>query len=426
MPDECHISFVQILSRHGARNPTASKSASYQATIKKIKSRVSQFSAAYAFLAKYEYTLGADSLTTFGQQEMVNSGFKFYTRYQDLAKDSTPFIRASGQARVIESAHNFSQGYHQARLASKVSKTTDKYPYPIVIISEANGSNNTLSHGLCREFENGRNSDVATNAQKKWQAIFIPPITARLNAGLKGAKLDASDTISLMDLCPFDTVASAQGQVSLFCNLFTETEWREYDYYQSLNKYYGYSSGNPLGPTQGVGFTNELIARMTEEPVDDHTSVNHTLDRQQATFPIGVGQVLYADFSHDKYAISSACAFSCSTWNTNVLGSSDMTAIFSAMGLYNSTRPLSNTSIQSTAQTKGYSASWTVPFAARAYFEKMICKGESEELVRIVVNDRVLPLATCDGDVLGRCTLSKFIQSLSFAVEGGNWDECLA
>lgn len=103
-----------------------------------------------------------------------------------------------------------------------------------------------------------------------------------------------------------------------------------------------------------------------------------------------------------------------------------MTAIFSAMGLYESTSPLSNTSMESIAQTNGYSASWTVPFAARAYFEKMTCAGEDEELVRVVVNDRVLPLATCEGDVLGRCTLRKFIKSLSFAAEGGNWDECLA
>ena len=314
MSDGCRISFVQILSRHGARDPTLSKSASYNATIQKIKSKVSKFSGPYAFLANYKYTLGADQLTTFGQQEMVNSGFKFYTRYQDLAEDFTPFIRASGQGRVIESAHNFSQGYHQAWLARKVARTTDEYPYPMIVISEAKGSNNTLSHGLCREFEDGQDSDIAASAQKTWQAIFTPPITARLNAGLKGVKLDASDTISMMDLCPFDTVASTLGQVSPFCNLFTQTEWREYDYYQSLNKYYGYSSGNPLGPTQGVGFTNELIARMTDKPVDDHTSVNHTLDDKQATFPTGVGQVLYADFSHDKYAISSSCALSRSTW----------------------------------------------------------------------------------------------------------------
>ena len=395
-------------------------------TIQKIKNNVAQFSGAYAFLANYEYTLGADQLTTFGQQEMINSGFKFYTRYQGLARHSTPFVRSSGQARVVESAQNFTLGYHQARLADNASTAPDGYEYPITLISEADGSNNTLSHGLCTDFEGGPNAGIANKAQKTWQAIFTPPITARLNTGLKGANLDAFDTLSMMDLCPFNTVASPTGQISLFCDLFTKTEWREYDYYQSLNKYYGYSHGNPLGPTQGVGFTNELIARMTKKPVDDHTSVNHTLDDQQATFPIGVEQVLYADFSHDKYAISSSYAFSCSERKSNAYMHSDMTAIFSAMGLYNSTPPLSNTSIESSAQTKGYSASWTVPFAARAYFEKMTCPGEDEELVRILVNDRVLPLTTCGGDALGRCRLGKFIGSLGFAMQGGNWDRCFS
>jgi hypothetical protein len=101
-----------------------------------------------------------------------------------------------------------------------------------------------------------------------------------------------------------------------------------------------------------------------------------------------------------------------------------MTGIFSAIGLYNATSPLSNTSIETTAQTAGYSASWTVPFAARAYFEKMTCSGMEEELVRVIVNDRVIPLRNCDADKLGRCTLSHFVDSLTFAVNGGKWDQC--
>ena len=102
----------------------------------------------------------------------------------------------------------------------------------------------------------------------------------------------------------------------------------------------------------------------------------------------------------------------------------DMTAIFSALGLYNSTSPLSNTTLEVTAQTHGYSASWTVPFAARAYFEKLKCAGTQEEFVRVLVNDRVLPLQTCGGDKLGRCRLSAFVNSLSFAEAGGDWSQC--
>ena len=112
-------------------------------------------------------------------------------------------------------------------------------------------------------------------------------------------------------------------------------------------------------------------------------------------------------------------------WLTNGV-ISDLTAAFAALGLYNSTALLSNTSIQPPTETSGYSVAWTVPFAGRAYFEKMKCHGSHEEFVRVVVNNRVRPLETCGGDELGRCTLRKFIESLSFARSGGHWDRCFA
>lgn len=304
MPDDCRVTFAQILSRHGARDPTASKTASYNQTVLKIKTRVKTFTGKYAFLANYTYTLGADQLTTFGQQEMINSGIKYYKRYHDLAERLNPFVRASGEARVIESAQNFTQGFHQAKLADRRGGDNDNYPYPILVISEAAGSNNTLSHDLCKDFETGLPYDaIANSAQSVWQSVFIPPIAARLNTDLPGANLTQSDVISVMDLCPFVTVADVDGTISRFCALFAVDEWHQYDYYESLGKYYGYSYGNPLGPTQGVGFTNELIARLTNTSVNDHTSTNRTLDSNSATFPLG--KRLYVDVSHDSKSASS-------------------------------------------------------------------------------------------------------------------------
>lgn len=428
MPDGCRVTFAQVLSRHGARDPTASKTASYNQTVLKIKARVKAFTGKYAFLANYTYNLGADQLTTFGQQEMINSGIKYYGRYHDLAERFDPFVRASGEARVVESAQNFTQGFHQAKLADRRSIGNDGFPYPIVVVSEAAGSNNTLSHDLCTDFETGLPYDaIASNAQAVWLSVFIPPIAARLNTDLPGANLTQNDVISVMDLCPFVTVAAADGAISPFCALFAVDEWHQYDYYESLGKYYGYSYGNPLGPTQGVGFTNELMARLTNASVNDHTSTNRTLDSNVATFPLG--RKLYADFSHDSKSTSFV-----PSWGTlldvDVMRwmlihcIDDMTAIFSALGLYNTTSPLSNSTLETTAQTHGYSAAWTVPFAARAYFEKLKCAGVQEEYVRVLINDRVLPLQTCGGDKLGRCTLSAFVNSLSFARAGGDWARC--
>lgn len=402
VPQGCTLTFVQILSRHGARDPTASKTAVYAALVDKIHANATSYGKGFEFIESYEYTLGADQLTVFGQQELINSGAKFFERYESLTTTSTPFVRSSGQDRVVESAMNWTQGFHAAKLEASVKD--DVYPYDIVLISEDTGSNNTLDHGLCTAFEDGVDSEIGDDAQAVWQALFAPSITARLNANLPGANLSDADTISLMDLCPYNTVADPKGVLSEWCGLFTTDEWKSYDYYQTLGKYYGHGAGNPLGPTQGVGFTNELIARLTGTAVVDHTSTNHTLDDNPATFPLN--RTLYADFSHDN----------------------DMTGIFFAMGLFNNTPALSNSSVQAAEELDGYTSSWTVPFAARLYVEKMVCEnqdsGSGEELVRVLVNDKVRPLVNCDADDLGRCTVNKFVDSLSFARQGGYWSLC--
>ncbi|KAK5188226.1 hypothetical protein LTR16_008531, partial [Cryomyces antarcticus] len=254
--------------------------------IVKIRRNARSFTGEYAFLANYTYNLGADRLTTFGQQEMVHSGINYYERYKDLTQDLTPFMRSSGEGRVLQSAQKWMQGFHEAKMSDGKAKKDFGYPYDIFVVGEDTGSNNTLNHGLCNRFENGRDSLIASAAQTEWTNIFVPPVQARVNTMLPGANLTQADIISLMDLCPFSTVASPVGKISQFCSLFTQKEWQQYDYYETLNKYYGYSYGNPLGPTQGVGFANELVARLTSTPVHDHTSTNRTMDSSNTTFAL--------------------------------------------------------------------------------------------------------------------------------------------
>lgn len=391
-PEGCSVTFAQVLSRHGGRDPTVSKTMAYGALIGYIQNTSTSFPDELAFLKDYTYNLGADQLTDAGRQEMVNSGAHFHRRYSDLVAKKPPFVRSSGQDRVVESANKWLQGFAQAA-GNATPAVID------VTIAEGAGMNNTLSHEICTQFEEGPFDEIGDNAQDIWTAKFVPPIQSRVNAKL-GTNLSSTEIVYLMDMCPFDTLTSPTAQVSDFCYIFTVEEWHQYDYYESLGKWYGYGSGNPLGPTQGVGFVNELIARLTETPVDDHTNTNRTLDSSNTTFPLD--RKVYADFSHDN----------------------DMSAIFAALGLYNQTAPLSNSTIQGTDETKGYSAAWTVPFAARMYVEKLQCDGQQEESVRVIINDRVMPLEFCHADKLGRCALSKFVESQSFARQGGHWDQC--
>jgi len=402
VPPGCTIVTAQMVSRHGARFPTKNKSDIYNKTIKRIQQSVTEYGPGFEFIKDYSYNLGAEDLTLFGERQMVHSGVKFYARYRTLASQITPFLRVSGSDRVIASAQNWTQGFHGAKIQDTQSESED-FPFAMLIIPEETGFNNSIDHGTCPAFEGSKTGDAA---QATFLAAFAPSLTARLNKGLPGANLTNTDTISIMDLCPYNTVATTDGRLSEFCELFTLSDWHNYDYYQSLGKWYGYGRGNALGATQGVGFVNELIARMTGKPVSDHTSINVTLDSDPATFPLDAK--LYADFTHDN----------------------SMESMFAALGLYIGTANLSNSTAAPPAQAGGFSSSWTVPFAARAYVEKMACesgsgpKGTKEELIRVLVNDRVVPLQSCGADVFGRCTMDKWVESLSFARSGGLWDAC--
>lgn len=389
-----------MLSRHGARHPSARKTKKYRETVLRIQEEVLPWNlrGKYAFLANYEYRLGEGEMTEFGNQQMRNSGTKFYRKYSKLAAKHTPFVRAASKPRVVDSAVDWTKGFHTTK---SLYEDDEDFPYDLVVIEEGEEFNNTLDHSRCDAFEHGDYAKIGFNAQQQFIAVFTPPILERLSRDL-GLQLSAREAINLMQMCPFDTVADPSGTPSPFCGLFTPAEFRELAYYESLDKYYGFGAGNPLGPSQGVGFANELIARMTGKPVKDDTSTNRTLDGSKKTFPLH--KHLYADFSHDN----------------------DMTSAFFALGLFNSTPALSKTEVMDEDKTDGFSAAWVVPFGSRAYFEKMRCGESKEELVRVIINDRVVPLHGCGADELGRCTLDRFVASQSFAEAGGRWSECFA
>lgn len=398
-PDDCEVTIGIALSRHGARYPTAGKTTAYSATIARLQKSVTNYGKGYEWLKDYEYNLGSEDLTDFGQDQMIDSGKAFYERYIGLAEKTEPFIRASGSDRVIMSSHNFTQGFYASR-----GESGDDYTDGILVIPEEPGINNTLSHGTCSSFED--NDEIGDNsAQTAWGNKFLPSIRDRLNRNLHKAKLSLQETIYLMDLCPFNTVNTPDGiGQSRFCDLFSTEDWRSYDYYMTLGKYYEYGNGNTMGPTQGVGYVNELVSRLTRKPVNDHTTTNRTLDANPETFPLD--RALYADFSHDNTMVS----------------------IFSAMGLYNSTSRLPKHHIIPAIRAHGYSSAWVVPFAARMYVEKLECgasnEEEGEEYVRVVINDRVMEMESCGGDEYGRCKLEDFVESLSFARQGGHWNKC--
>ncbi|EKM60000.1 uncharacterized protein PHACADRAFT_87656 [Phanerochaete carnosa HHB-10118-sp] len=377
-PVGCQINQVNILQRHGARFPTSGASQLIVAALAKIQSVQSFEDPSLQFLETFIYDLGVNNLVPFGAEQSFDAGQLAFSRYSKLvSQDNLPFIRADSSERVVVSAMNWTAGFAAA---------SDHMfnPKPPLVLSSS--GNDTLED-TCPAAPSADPQDEA------WINTFAPPITAKLNTGAPGANLTNLDVFSLISLCPFETVAKQQK--SDFCTLFEgiPSSFTGFAYTGDLDKFYGAAYGNPLGPVQGVGYVNELLARLTNSPVRDNTQTNRTLDTSPVTFPLN--RTIYADFSHDN----------------------QMASIFAAIGLFRQPRPLDPTHPDS---TRTFRASSLVPFSGRMVVERMECTKVQK--LRILVQDIVQPLEFCGGDENGLCTVDAFVESQAFARNDGNGD----
>ncbi|KAA1126659.1 hypothetical protein PGTUg99_032098 [Puccinia graminis f. sp. tritici] len=62
--------------------------------------------------------------------------------------------------------------------------------------------------------------------------------------------------------------------------------------------WYAYSFGSPTAAAIGKGWVEELVSRLTQQPIKNFdSSTNSTLDSNPVTFPLD--QPIYVDATHD-------------------------------------------------------------------------------------------------------------------------------
>ncbi|KAG9075413.1 hypothetical protein FS749_012924, partial [Ceratobasidium sp. UAMH 11750] len=353
------------------------------------------------FVPGFNYSFIADQLVSFGRNQSYISGQIIAKKYPTLG--TSKFIRTAEKDRIVESSRWWRQGFEGGAFDVSVSNL----PQPDLILDTAN---NTLDINTCAAAEE-LDPEPGDIASLKWISTFAPPITRRLNKLLLGANLNDKDTVSLMSLCGFDTAAK-NGTASPWCGVFTKSEFRSYEYSVDLEKYYSKSYGSAYARSEGVGWVNELLARLTNSPVHDNTTTNSTLDTNTVTFPIGRSAPrIFADFSSDN----------------------NIAMILSATGILRDKNDLPVTG--PIPQRRQFYVSKIVPFAGSTVVEKITCPATGAALnaghyVRVLVNDAVVPLnfPACGGlgAISGICPLRGFVESQAFARAGGNWTSCFA
>ncbi|KAF5363806.1 hypothetical protein D9756_000049 [Leucocoprinus leucothites] len=435
-PQDCRLTQVNILQRHGARYPTLGKSALIAQALLRLQAAESYTDAQFEFIQKRLASLrripkAVLSSTPVPSSSIVvnaictilsktsESGRKSFVQYSGLADENNiPYVRASGSDRVIQSALKWIEGF------STGSGGTLNPPLALVI-PEAEGYNNTLEDKSCP------NAEHFDTPMQTWQDVYAQPIADRFNSIAQGIpeNLTSEDAQSLITLCALETVAKEE--YSQFCDLFTHSEFKDFEYALDLDKFYFTGYGSELGPVQGVGYVNELLARLTDQPVQDRTQTNRTLDSNPETFPLGRG--IYVDLSHDNL----------------------MVAVFSAMGLFNNNEHMKGGMLDPARRddSRDWVISRIVPFSGRMVVERMECdlrqagqrtmghgdprsriernrrgqNGEDTVYVRVLVNDAVQNLEFCEGvDRDGLCPLRSFIRSQAYARENGrgDWERC--
>jgi len=397
-PGQCTIKQLHFLQRHGSRYPASSFT--FPEKLKEAKGN-NTFKAEgnITFLNDWEYSQGKNILTTLGNNQLFTNGVKSFFRYGQLFdwKNVDKIVtRSTTEERMTKSAEYFLSGFFGL----------DWQEYAeLELLIENSGFNNTLA-----AWDTCPNNDYSYGytqyaEMKDYKSKYLASALERFNSQVEsGFQFTAEDLYEFQQFCAYETNNLG---FSKFCNLFSQKEWEEYNYYQSVTNYASGSFGNPMGRALGVGWVEEFIDRLTNTTYSPSTQAeqNSTLDSNPIYFPLG--QSLYMDFTHDSQIVSIITALGFEQFKTN----------WTFKGPDH--------------DQQNFESSKITPFAAQLAFEIIECDAEvpadrssesingtsSTKYVHAILNDNTLSLSInipdyCESRVDGWCKFENFVEYL--------------
>ncbi|KHJ34543.1 putative repressible acid phosphatase [Erysiphe necator] len=344
LPAGCQIESVQVIQRHTERFPTFYSSNVNE--INRLTSKLSDFKSKksnksfegiLSFLNSWQNIFsGGHYLTGPGAASQFAAGVDFWNKYGrilynassgQLAYDPnfpngtarpTVVLRTTEQSRIYNSQINWALGFFGSTWQKKPnpSLVNATQPFKVLIIPEESKEkwNNTLAPYIsCSNFLKTEIRRMGKILQENYVTGYIGTATERLQkVAPDGLELSNQDVFAMQLLCAYETAYIGNSE---FCQIFTEEEWASFDRSWEIMFYNTFGYGNPTGRAQGIGYVQEILARLNHSLISSSsTSVNSTLDGNPATFP--TSQAFYADFSHDDVIISILAALSIEYFHT--------------------------------------------------------------------------------------------------------------
>lgn len=379
LDQQCTLEQVHILHRHGSRYPTSSSTegAPFFGQVVANASRDGNLTVTgpLAFLSNWTYQLGAELLVPNGAQELFDSGVKHYYDYGALYNASTqqakPVIRTTSQQRMLDSARFWTTGFFGLDAPSLID---------LQVILEGDGFNNTLaSYDTCNNSNTLTVGD--TYLTPVWEAVYLNKTVPRLQQYIpSGINLTTEMVYGMQSLCAYETVGLGY---SPFCQLFTEEEWQGFEYFLDLQFQGDYGSMSPSGRAQGIGYVQELLARLSNTTIPPAN-----VSTQNTTLTVPGKQPFYVDFSHDDIILSVLTALNYTQVVGDYLPAEQMDA------------------------NRTFYLSHITPFAARLVLEIADCGG-GQKVIRTLLNDALVPMNEaqgCSPVANGTCPLDDFVR----------------
>ncbi|MCJ1456883.1 hypothetical protein MMC28_007249 [Mycoblastus sanguinarius] len=458
LPSGCQVEQAHLLQRHANRFPTGGDDdgGNDERFAQKVKNFTSAYSTSFtgplSFLNSYRYVMSESYLTGLGASTEFQAGVSFWNRYGRTLYNASvgqvayntsfpngtarpkPVLRTTSQSRIYDSEINWSLGFFGSsfEIIPNPNLTDAATPFTVVVIPEGGTENNTLaSYDSCFNDNDDvigflGDSDLFTYIPK-----YLQTATARIQQfAPSGFNFTTNDTYAMQSICAYEI-----GYIGMsdFCLLFTEDEWASFENTLDIEYYYDYSFGNPTGRAQGIGYVQELFARLQHEYItSSNSSVNSTYDNNAAQFSLG--QAFYADFSHDDIIVSVLTALSLDYFRvpptlTQVPPNPNRPFILSHLTPFGG---------RLVTEVIGCTSSSPAPVASHRtqYYPGQYgyhAANATSKFIRMRLNNGILPLDTIRGGACGNsttgagrpdgmCAMSNFLQSQANAYALSNYD----
>lgn len=363
---------VFVFARHGERYPTENAAAELKKLYTKLKENPnvdydSLMETPFAFIQDWKFFISNEDqvgqLTTRGKfsgiNNLYNFGKKVRTTYDHLFFSVDQPFFAAGSSRCVQSAIEFSKGFFHGD-----EKSWKAYAKMVTIPEKAEMGADSLTVGKsCKYLPPFEPSDYVGE--------FLEEEADRLNYIAPDFNLSAYDVVSAAAYCAFELNALGESKV---CELLELPAFLDAEYSIDAEMWHNYAM-SLLSFTLGSVYVDAMM-RVFEEDLDES---------------------FYFSFTHDH----------------------DLLYFMNALGIFDyQESPLLYKRI---AFNRWFRTARFVPMGARVVIERYTKK--SEKLIRVLVNDSVIPLPQCQSGPSYMCKLSKLREMLELRRKKENFVE---